>query len=228
MKITYLSHSCIHIESGEHKILIDPFLTGNGRAPIAAHEVECDYILVTHGHDDHVGDTADIARRTGATIVANYEIATHFERQGLTTHGMYHGGKWDFPFGRVKMVVAHHGSGFSGGDAPFVYMGNPAGFVLTIEGKNIYHAGDTCAFIDMQLIARLSPLDLAFLPIGDNFTMGLEEASVALEFLRPKKAVPIHFDTWEVIKSDPGEFVLRCADANVEGIALAPGQSIEL
>ncbi|HEX9782920.1 MAG TPA: metal-dependent hydrolase [Opitutaceae bacterium] len=228
MKITYLAHSCIHIETGKHKLLIDPFISGNALAPVKANDIDCNYILLTHGHDDHVGDAADIARRTGATIIANYEIATYFGAHGLATHGMYHGGKWDFPFGRVKMVIAHHGSGYSDGNGPLIYMGNPAGFVLTLEGRNIYHAGDTCVFLDMELIARMNPLELAFLPIGDNFTMGLEEATEALRLLRPKKVVPVHYDTWDLIKADTAAFAASAAYLNVEAAVMKPGQVIEI
>jgi L-ascorbate metabolism protein UlaG (beta-lactamase superfamily) len=228
MKITYLSHSCVHIETGAHKLLFDPFLTGNPLAPVAAGDVACDFILLTHGHDDHVGDAGDIARRTGAKIISNYEIATWFGGQGLATHGMYHGGKWDFPFGRAKYVLAHHGSGYPGPDGTMLYMGNPGGFVLTLEGKNVYHAGDTCVFSDMQLIGRMHPLDLAFLPIGDNFTMGIDEAVEALRFLRPKKVVPVHYNTFGLIEVDPQEFKARAGVAGFEVEVLAPGASMTL
>lgn len=229
MKLTYLAHSCVLIETGAHKILIDPYLTGNSLAPIKANEVSCDFILLTHGHDDHVGDAGDIARRTGATIVANFEIAEFFTAHGLKAHGMYHGGKWDFPFGRVKMVIAHHGSGFPGPDRRLMYMGNPAGFVLTIEGKNIYLAGDTCAFLDMELIARLNgPLDLAFLPIGDNFTMGIDECMEAIKMLRPKRVVPVHYNTWDVIRVDTQEFAAKARAAGTEPCVLAPGASLTI
>ncbi|RME70051.1 MAG: metal-dependent hydrolase [Verrucomicrobia bacterium] len=229
MKITYLSHSCILIETGEHRLLVDPFLTGNPLATVDAASVDCDYIAITHGHDDHVGDAGDIARRTGATIIANYEIATYFGSQGLKAHGMYHGGKWQFPFGTAKMVLAHHGSGYSGGnEGPLRYMGSPAGFVFTIEGKNIYHAGDTCVFLEMELIGRMHPLEAAFLPIGDNFTMGIDEATEAVKLLKPRKVVPIHYNTWELIAVDPQAFAARAREAGAEPVVLAPGASLEL
>ena len=228
MKITYLSHSCVHVETAGHNLLFDPYLTGNKLAPISASEVKCDFILLTHGHDDHVGDAPAIARRTGATIIGNYEIATYFSTQGLKTHGMYHGGGWNFPFGRVKMVLAHHGSGFPGPDGRLFYLGSPAGYVLTLEGRNIYHAGDTCIFLEMELIGRMHPLDLAFVPIGDNFTMGIDEAVEALKLLRPKRAVPIHFNTFEEIQVDPREFATKARAAGVEVTVLGPGESMTL
>jgi L-ascorbate metabolism protein UlaG (beta-lactamase superfamily) len=228
MKITYLSHSCVLIETGEHKILIDPFLTGNPLAKSSPDDVECDFIFLTHGHDDHVGDAPDIARRTGATIVANYELATHFGQLGLTCHGMYHGGKWQFPFGTAKMVIAHHGSGMSGPDGPLIYMGNPGGWVFTIDGKSIYHAGDTSIFLDMELIGRMHALDLTFLPIGDNFTMGIDEAIEALKLLNARAVVPIHYNTWDLIKVDAQEFAAKARELDVEPHILGAGESIEL
>jgi L-ascorbate metabolism protein UlaG (beta-lactamase superfamily) len=228
MKLTYLSHSCVLLETGSHRVLFDPFLTGNPLAPVQAADVACDFILLTHGHDDHVGDAADIARRTGARIVANYEIATFFAAQGLECHGMYHGGAWTFPFGRAKMVIAHHGSGYPGPGGAMLYMGNPAGFVVTAEGKNIYHAGDTCLFLEMEWIGRMHPLDVAFLPIGDNFTMGIDEAAEAVRLLRPKRVVPIHYNTFDLIRVDPREFADKVRPLGVEPIVLAPGQAMAL
>ena len=230
MKLTYLAHSCVLLETGPHRVLIDPFLTGSPLAPVTADQVDCDFIVLTHGHDDHVGDAPAIARRTGATIIANYEIATYFGQQGLKTHGMYHGGRHDFPFGRAKMVIAHHGGGFSaGGDGRLVYMGNPGGFILTAEGKNIYHAGDTSVFLDMELIGRMHPVDVAFLPVGDNFTMGIDEVVEAARLLKPKRIVPVHYDTWDLIKLDTAEFARRLRDeTSAEPVVLKPGASLEL
>lgn len=227
MKLTYLGHSCIFIENATHRIIVDPFLTGNDTAAAKASDIECDFVLLTHGHDDHVGDTPEIARRNNATIVANFEIAQYFGGQGFQTHGMYHGGAHDFPFGRVKFTIAHHGSSL-GTEQGRISMGNPAGILITIDGKTIYHAGDTGLFLDMKLIGELDKIDVAFLPIGDNFTMGVDDAARAVEFLKPRVAVPVHYNTWPLIATDPEEFARKAEAAGATGKAMKPGDVLEL
>lgn len=227
MKITYLSHSCVLVETAGHTLIFDPFLSGNERAPVAPADVKADYILLTHGHEDHVGDTAEIARANDSTVIANYEIAEHFGNQGLTTHGMYIGGAYGFPFGRVKFTIAYHGSSLLTPDGR-IPMGNPAGILLTIDNKTIYHAGDTGLFLDMKLIGETNSIDLAFLPIGDNFTMGVEDAAKAVEFLKPKQVVPVHYDTWPIIAADTDNFSTRVKAAGAEPLILNPGESLEL
>lgn len=227
MKITYLGHSCIFIKSGDHRLIIDPFLTGNEMASTAADDVQCDYVLLTHGHEDHVGDTPSIAKRNDATIIANFEIADYFGKQGLKTHGMYIGGAHTFPFGRVKFTIAHHGSSLDT-DQGRVSMGNPAGLLITIDEKTVYHAGDTGLFLDMKLIGEMAPIDVAFLPIGDNFTMGVADAVKAVEFLRPRMAVPVHYDTWPLIAADADDFARKATAAGANGRQLKPGESIKV
>lgn len=227
MKITFLGHSCLLLESGAHRLIIDPFLSGNDTAAAAADDIQCDFILLTHGHDDHVGDTVAIAQRNDATLIANFEIAEYFGGQGLKTHGMYHGGAHHFPFGRVKFTIAHHGSSL-GTASGRIAMGNPAGLLLTLEGKTVYHAGDTGLFLDMKLIGELDPIDVAFLPIGDNFTMGVDDAAKAVEFLRPKLAVPIHYNTWPIIAVDADDFARKASAAGAIGRVLLPGETLEL
>lgn len=229
MKLTYHGHSCFLLDTGTHRLLFDPFLTGNPRASTTADAVACDFILISHGHDDHVGDARAIALRTGATIIANYEIATYLAQRGCSTLAMNHGGGHDFPFGRAKLTQAHHSSGYEEGGAArdFIYLGNPAGIVVTASGRNVYFAGDTCVFSDMQLIARMHPLDLALLPIGDTYTMGPDEALLALEFLRPKRAVPMHYDTFPEIRVDAAAFAARAAAAGSRVDVLQPGQTLD-
>jgi len=202
-------------------LLIDPFLTGNPLAAVSADEVEADYILVSHAHGDHLGDAVAIAQRTGATIVSNHEIATYAGNQGLTAHGLHIGGGWDFPFGRVKLTIAHHGSSFPDGS----YGGNPCGFLLTIEDKNIYHACDTGLFYDMKLIGE-EGIELAILPIGDNYTMGPKDALRAVKLIEPQVVVPIHYDTFDVIKQDPAAFAKTVeAETKARCVVLKPGES---
>ncbi len=226
-KLTYLSHAAFLLESNGHKIVVDPFLTGNPLARVTPDEVECDFIVVTHGHGDHVGDTVQIAKRTGATVIANYEIASWAGDQGLKAHPMHLGGGHAFPFGRVKLTIAHHGSGFQT-DKGMMYMGNPAGVLLTVEGKTVYHAGDTALFYDMKLIGEMNPIDVALLPIGDNFTMGIDDAVKATELLRPKKVIPMHYKTFEVIDVDPQEFVDKVRAKGFDAEVLDIGGQLEL
>jgi L-ascorbate metabolism protein UlaG (beta-lactamase superfamily) len=230
MKLTYLSHSCFLLEISSHRLLIDPFLTGNPLAKVSADEVECDYILLSHGHADHFGDTVAIAKRTGATVIANFETAEVCGAEGAKVHQMGIGGAWSFPFGRVKLTIAHHSSGLPNGEGTgFHYMGNPTGILITAEGKTVYHAGDTGLFLDMKLIGELDKIDVAILPIGDNFTMGPEDAAHAVEFLNAKLAIPMHYNTFDLIKVDPQRFVNAVA-ARGTGTArvMEVGETIEL
>lgn len=208
MNLTYLGHSCFTLQTSTHRLIIDPFLTGNPLAQTKAEEVECDFILLSHGHEDHLGDAVAIARRTGATIVSNYETATYCGNQGAKAHAMQIGGAWQFPFGRVKLTIAHHSSSIATPHG-FSYLGNPAGILITSEGKTIYHAGDTGLFLDMKLIGELDKIDVALLPIGDNFTMGPDDAARAVEFLNARLSIPMHYNTFDIIKVDPQRFVDR-------------------
>jgi L-ascorbate metabolism protein UlaG (beta-lactamase superfamily) len=225
MKLSYLGHSTFLLETGTHRVIIDPFLTGNEQASAAADDIACDFILLSHGHEDHTGDALSIAKRTGATIVANYEIAEYFGAKGAKTHGMNPGGAHTFPFGRVKLTLAHHTSSLNAGMNP-TYMGVACGLLVETGGKKLYHAGDTALFLDMQLIGR-GGLDVALLPIGDNFTMGPEDAVEALDLLKPKVAVPMHYNTWPPIAQDADAFARAARERGHEVRPLRPGQSLE-
>lgn len=224
MKLTAYGHSCFLVETKTHRLLIDPFLTGNPAASITADEVTCDYILLSHGHSDHTGDAAALSRRLNAPIIANFEIAEHYAAQGLTTHGMNPGGGHDFSFGRVTFTVAFHSSSFDQLTPP-QYAGSACGLVIAADGQRLYHAGDTALFSDMRLIAR-GGLDLALLPIGDNYTMGPADALDALDFLRPTRAVPMHYNTWPPIAQDPAAFATAAATRGHYVVVLAPGESL--
>jgi len=227
MKITYLGHSGFLIETATAKIAIDPFLTGNPLATMAAADVKCDTLILTHGHEDHSSDAEEIAKANNATLIANHEIATYFAAKGVTkTHGMNPGGGFDFPFGRVKMTVAHHSSSINAGP-DVLYMGVACGVFLEVDGLRIYHAGDTALFSDMKLIAR-GGIDLALLPIGDNYTMGPEDALDALEFLKPRITVPIHYNTWPPIAQDAEKFAGDAAASGHDVKVLAPGEGFDL
>ncbi|MCL4108543.1 UNVERIFIED_CONTAM: hypothetical protein GTU68_022845 [Idotea baltica] len=197
-QLTWFGHSTFRVESGGHTILIDPFFDGNPSANVSSDDIAADVILITHGHGDHVGDSVAIAKRTGALVISNFEICEWLLAQGVqNVHGMHIGGGHKFEFGNVKLTIAHHGSMLPDGSDG----GSPAGIVLTTEDSTIYFAGDTGLFMDMQLLAE-HDLDVAVLPIGDNFTMGPADAVKAAEFLKAKQVVPCHFDTWPLIKQD--------------------------
>lgn len=197
-KLHYLGHACFLLSDSEISLLFDPYLTGNPSAAASADQINCDYILISHGHGDHLGDAAPIAVRTGATVIATAEVARACEEQGCKTHAMHLGGKHAFDFGYVRVTPAFHGSGLPGGHA--------CGFIVRFGDYTVYFAGDTALFGDMALLGRLEKIDCALLPIGDNYTMGPEDALEAVALLKPRCVVPMHYNTWPVIAQDPAAF----------------------
>ncbi len=205
MTHTWLGHATQMVEVNGTKLLIDPFFSGNPAATMTADQAQADYILVSHGHGDHVGDAVAIAKRTGATVIANFEIANWFEGKGVTNvHAQHIGGGFHYPFGYLKLTQALHGSALPDGS----YGGNPAGFLLSAEGKKIYLACDTGLFGDMRLIGE-EGIDLAVLPIGDNFTMGPDDALRAVKLLQPRHVIPVHYGTWGLIAQDAAAWAKR-------------------
>ncbi|MBS4173812.1 metal-dependent hydrolase [Bacillus sp. FJAT-49736] len=226
MKVSYHGHSVIKVETNGKTILFDPFIKGNSLTDLKAENESPDVIILTHGHNDHVGDTVEIAKRSNALIIANDEIATYMEWQGLKTHPLHIGGACEFDFGKVKLTQAFHGSSYYTEDKEIIYLGEPAGVLLMVEGKTIYHAGDTGLFSDMKLIGERHPIDVAFLPIGDNFTMGPEDAAYAATLLNAKIVVPIHYNTFPPIKQDPERFLQMLEHKN--GKIMNAGDMLEL
>ncbi len=224
-KITWYGHATLGLETGGFCILVDPFFSGNPAAAITAAQAAADYILVSHGHGDHVGDSVAIATRTGATVISNFEIANWLEKQGVQTHAQHLGGGFKHPFGYLKLTLALHGSAMPDG----TYGGNPAGFLLTTnDGKKIYMAGDTGLFGDMKLIGE-EGLDLAVIPIGDNFTMGPDDALRAVKLLQPKHVIPIHFNTFGLINQDGALWSKKVEAATSTQVhVLKPGESFSL
>ena len=226
MKVSFHGQSAVKVVTGKHTILIDPFITDNAVSDLKADEVEADVILLSHGHNDHVGDTVDIATRNEALVVAPNELAVYLGSRGLKVHPMHIGGAHQFDFGKVKLTQAFHGSAFTDKNGRSIYTGMPAGILLTVEGKTIYHAGDTALFSDMKLIGEMNEIDLAFLPIGDNFTMGPEDALIAADWIKAKQVVPMHYNTFPLIEQDGRAFAAKVQTGR--GTALEPGESIEL
>jgi len=226
MKITYLGHSTLSIETKDKTLLIDPFITGNELAKdIDINKLQADYILITHAHQDHILDVEAIAKRTDAKIISNYEIVTYFGAKGIEGHPMNHGGKWTFDFGTVHYTNAVHSSSFPDG----TYGGQPGGFVIETSHHRLYIAGDTALTYDMKLIPdTIGELDLAILPIGDNFTMGIDEAIKASKFLSCNKVLGVHFDTFGYIKIDHKEAFDKFSKAKKELYLLPIGENLKI
>ncbi|RMH98613.1 MAG: metal-dependent hydrolase [Calditrichaeota bacterium] len=222
-RLTYLGHSAFLVEGSQATLVIDPFLTGNPLATKKPGDIKANYVLLTHAHGDHLGDAVEIAKANDATVIATFELASYCESQGVKAHPLHIGGGYNFPFGRVKLTIAHHGNSAPNG----AYMGEPSGLLITMDGKTLYHAGDTGLFYDMKLIGEMNHIDLALLPIGDNFTMGIDDAVKAAEFLGANLYVPMHYNTFEVIQANPGEFIEKLSAKGMKGRILAVDETLE-
>jgi L-ascorbate metabolism protein UlaG (beta-lactamase superfamily) len=222
LTLTFHGHACFTLEANSHRLIIDPFLTGNPAADIPlARLPKVDAILLSHGHGDHLGDAIPIAQRDSATIVATAELAKFCGQRGAIVHAMHIGGSHQFPFGRVKLVPAFHGGAVEG-DTTGQFTTNPCGVLVTVDGQSVYHCGDTGLTVEMQLLA--GRVDAMLVPIGDNYTMGIEDAVRAVELVRPRTVIPMHYNTWDVIKADPQEFKRQVGD-RARVVLLTPGQT---
>ncbi|WP_033541912.1 metal-dependent hydrolase [Planococcus sp. CAU13] len=226
MKVSYHGHSVVKILAGGKTILIDPFINGNSLTDLKVDRVKPDVILLTHAHNDHVGDTVELAQENDAQVVAPVELANYLGTLGLDVVGMNLGGSKSFDFGTVKYTKAFHSSSYTTDDGDVIYGGMPAGILFTSEGKTVYHAGDTELFGDMELIGKRHSIDVAFLPIGDFFTMGPEDAAYAAELLKAKTVVPIHYNTFPPIKQDPEKFKEMVTGSDVK--ILKAGEQFEI
>ena len=225
MKLRYFSHSSFQITTDSGLILlIDPFLDDNPTAPVSSADLSADFIVLTHAHGDHIGDSFKIAERVDPLFICVNELANYCIDKGFRAHNMHIGGAWDFDFGRLKFTIAHHGSMTPDG----TYGGEPAGVVMTIDGTTLYHTGDTGLFYDMKLIGEMTPLDYMLLPIGDNFTMGISDALKAVKLANPEFAIPMHYNTFPVIMADPNEFKAKVKAMGKKSVVLEYGEEIDL
>lgn len=228
MEIVYHGHSCVEIRTGGKSLVVDPFLRGNPIAVTKPEDIKAEYILLTHGHVDHILDAEPIAKANDSTVVAIVELASYMAGKELKTIGMNMGGTVDMGFAKAKMIQAFHSSGITLEDGTIIYGGMPAGFIIEAEGITVLHAGDTALFSDMKMIGERHKVDVAFIPIGDHFTMGPDDALQAAEWYGAQLVVPVHYNSFPPIRQDAENFVRRLEAQDQEGMVLAPGESFEI
>lgn len=224
LKIKYFSHSAFSLTDGKHNLIIDPFLSGNPTSPEGPENIKADFVVLTHAHPDHFGDTETIAKKNDSLIIAVNELANYCAELGLNAHNMHIGGGYDFDFGKLKFTQALHGSS----DAEGRYMGDPAGVVLTIGDKTVYHAGDTGIFSDMKLIGELNKIDVMMVPIGGNFTMDISDAVKSVQMVDPEFVIPMHYNTFPVIEADPNEFAKKVEALGKKAKVMQYGEVFEI
>ena len=221
MQLRFLGHSCFQLFGPDHSLLFDPFLRNNPQQILQPQDIRCQHIFISHGHQDHLGDAAEIAKTNDAQIIATFELANSLQEQGCRVHPMHIGGKHTFEFGALRLTTAQHGAGIPGGLA--------SGCIVNYFGKTIYFAGDTGLFGDMALLGRLESIDYALLPIGDNFTMGPTDAAEAAALLNAKHVVPMHYDTWPLIAQDADAFKQDVENRfQIPVHIVKPGETIDL
>jgi L-ascorbate metabolism protein UlaG (beta-lactamase superfamily) len=228
MKITYHGHSCVLLESAQGALIIDPFLKGNPVARVKPEDIKVNHVLLTHGHGDHLGDAVEISKNNNAPVCSIVELATYVGSKGAQTIGFNMGGTVRLGYADVKLTHAFHSSSFTEEDGRIIYLGMPAGFIIRMDGRTLYHAGDTSLFGDLKMLGELYDIDVAFLPMGDHYTMGPDDGAIAAEWLRAKQVVPIHYNTFPPIRQDENEIQRKLAARGVEGVILKPGDSLEL
>lgn len=220
--VTYHGHNCLEFQGDAGKVVVDPFFTGNPRADCAADDITVDAVLISHAHGDHIGDAISICKRLEIPVIGTFEVVNYCKEQGVDGHPMHIGGQHRFDFGRVRLTVAHHGNTTADGRS----LGPACGFVIDFEPTTVYYAGDTGLTLDMKLLdGVIETIDLACLPIGGNFTMDIADAVRAVEFVNPRTAMPIHYNTWPLIEADPYEFAKR---VTCDALILKPGESSEV
>jgi len=225
--LTFMGHSAFLLKGESTTILFDPFITDNPKAPVESSEIKTDYILVSHGHADHLGDTVVISLRNQATVIAVWELSRYLRLQKVKTQVMNIGGTLEFSFGKVKMTPALHSSAVKNEDGTVTYVGNPCGFIVTLDEKTVYFAGDTGLFSDMKLVGELDPIDVALVPISGGSNMDSEDAARAVEFLAPQITIPMHYNTWEHLEVDVDRFVQLCEGKGNKVQVLEPGERLD-